>query len=135
MPHVEIVPSEASHVALLATSMREDDAREITVLGLVPRKILWRSFRQSILRKTAFVDGEIAAMWGLHGSLLGQTGQPYLLTSKAVLKIRPHAFSRNYRRELAEMRKIFPVLEYYVDATYNGAEQKQEKAGKQLGDA
>lgn len=134
MPSIEIVPSEAKHVMQLAATLREADAREMTVLGLDPRKILWNSYRRSIMRKTAFVDGEIAAMWGVAGSPLGYTGQPYLVTGKAVLKISPIAFSRVYRRELAEMRKIFPVLENYVDATYNGAVRMLELAGFRLGD-
>lgn len=135
MASVEIVPSEAPHVAMLAAAMREADAREVTILGLDPRKMLWNSYRRGVIRKTAFVDGQIAAMWGCAGSLLGHTGQPYLATGNAVNLISPIAFARIYRREVAEMKKMFPVLENYVDATYNGAVRMLELAGFRIGDA
>lgn len=134
MPSVEIIPSEAKHVAQLALSMREGDAREVTVLGLDPRKMLWNSYRRGVMRKTAFVDGQIAAMWGCSGSPLGHTAQPYLVTGNAVNLISPIVFARIYRREVAEMKKMFPVLENYVDASYNGAVRMLELAGFRLGE-
>lgn len=134
MPSVEIIPSEASHVAKLVISMRDGDAREVTVLGLDPRKMLWNSYRRGLMRKTAFIDGKIAAMWGVAGAPLGEVAQPYLATANTVNLISPIAFARIYRREVAGMKKVFPVLENYVDATYYGAVRMLELAGFRIGD-
>jgi hypothetical protein len=121
MPTVTIIPSTPEHVRLLGRSMREADAREITCLGLLPHRALWRSYRAALLRKTAFVDGEIAAMWGTGGCVLGRTGRPWLLTGPACEKVTPLTFARIYRREVEGMLKLFPILVNYVHAEYSGA--------------
>lgn len=117
-PRVEILPATLDHVRLLAGSLRAEDVRECLASGGRPFKLLWRSWRSSqLLRRSAFVDGEIAAMWGIGGPWLSQTGIPWLLTAPAVERI-PLRFLRECRSGMAEMLVFYPRLSNYVHADY-----------------
>ncbi len=70
-----------------------------------------------MLRRTYLVDGEIAAMSGLCGDMLGDIGCPYLLTAQAAGRL-PLAFLRHYRSAVAEMLQHKLRLEGYVIASY-----------------
>ena len=127
----EIVESKGSHVAMLERLMRENDRIEVTCMGMAPRKALWSSFRTSIMRKTAFVDGDIACMWGLGGSLLSGIGNPWLLTGHAVERL-PVTFIRHIRHETDGMLGIFPKLHGYVIDSYGQALRMLKLAGFDL---
>lgn len=115
-----IVPSVIADVYRLAASLRPDDAAEITCFGLNPRKALRLNYRDAIFRRTAFIDGEIAAMWGLCGEMLADTGYPYLLTAAPVEKV-PLSMVKTARREIAAMLAIRACLEGHVAASYERA--------------
>lgn len=120
-PQITIVPTTPEHLRALALVLRPEDKQEILSFGFTPEKALWRSYKGSLIRKTAFIDDKIAAVWGVCGSFMGTIGQPYLLTSEEVRKISPLKFTRIYQKEVIEMQKLFPILENYADASYNGA--------------
>jgi len=126
---IDIYPSELRDVRELSNILREKDRQEALNAGVEPHKALYHSFKQGIYRRTAFVDGMLAAMWGVAGVTLGLIGQPYLVTSKHVEDISPIKFARIYRQEVEEMKKFFPILENYVDASYNEAVRMLEIAG------
>jgi hypothetical protein len=47
--------------------------------------MLRTSFRHSFIPpKAVFVDGEIAAIWGMGGAILSDTGAPRLITAPAI---------------------------------------------------
>lgn len=121
MPEITIVQTTPEHLRALVPVLRESDRKEIVSFGISPEKALWRSYKGSVIKKTAFIDGKIAAVWGVHGSFMGTKGAPWLLTSEEVYKISPLKFARIYQKEVAEMQSLFPVLENYADASYNGA--------------
>lgn len=129
---VEILPSTAEHAKRLSMHLREADIREAKALGLYPHRGVFYAYRHACYRKTALVDGVVAAMWGLHGELLGQTGQPYLITGTAVEKISPIRFAKIYKQEVKIMKEFFPVLQNYVDASYTGAVRMLDIAGFDL---
>lgn len=112
-----IVDAEAEHVKMLCASLRSDDLDEISRFGVSPRRGLWRSFRVSLLRRAAFVDGEIAAMWGVGGTVLGSEGIVWLMTSDAIERA-PFAFVREARSEVATMLQIWPRLVGMVSPDY-----------------
>lgn len=125
-PSVEIVTAEVEHVYLLADKLRAGDIAEVRGGGHSAKKSLYRGFRHSILCKTAFVDGEIAAMWGLCVGLrpgvspLSDVAVPWLLTSSAVERV-PVSFLKVAKAELALMRANRRRLESFVAADYSQA--------------
>ena len=119
----QIVGCEPCHLRQLARTLRADDAEEVRALGQPsPMRMMYRTWRASVVRRTAFVDGEIAAAWGLigGGSLMAATGVPWLLTAPAIERV-PLDFAREARREVREMLDIYPLLENWVHAPYRRA--------------
>src|SRR6185312_13064875 len=84
-----------------------------------------------MLRKTYLVDGVLAAMSGLCGSMLGDIGYPYLLTTKAVERV-PVTFVKLAREGIAEMLRHKLRLEGHVAADYEGACRLLEVLGFRL---
>lgn len=119
-PRVLIVPSQIGDVYRVADNLRSEDKAEITGLGFDPRDALRRSYRHGIIRRTAFVDGEIAAMWGLGGAMLSNEGVPWLLTTPAAARV-PVSFLRVGRAQLDEMLQHRSHLSNVVQASYTGA--------------
>lgn len=117
---IEILPSVAADVYRLAANLRDADRNEVEALGIEPRAGIRKSFRHAILRKTYYVDGEIAAMSGLCGSMLGDVGDPYLMTSLLVERV-PVSFVKLARIGIEEMLQHKSRLENYVIAEYRGA--------------
>lgn len=127
-----IVPSTIEHVHELQKDLRDGEKKEIQAFGTTPEEGLAYSFRVGDFKKTALVDGKVAAMWGLQGSLLGQVGHPYFLTGHQALKVSPLRFTKIYLSQLNEMKKRYPVLENYVDVDYQGAVRLLRIAGFDL---
>ena len=119
MVEYKIVPAEFSHIAKLCGSLRYDDLAEITCFGLRPFAAVSRSYKRSYYRKSALVEGEIAAMWGLAGSLLG-TSEYWLLTGAAIERI-PVSFVKECKKEIVTMLSFSPKIEGVVTASYSRA--------------
>jgi hypothetical protein len=111
------------HVYALAANLRPADEAEILGSGHGVKRSLWRAYRISISCKTAIIDGEVAAMWGLclnmrpGLSLLSDLGVPWLHTAAAVERL-PLSFVKVAKVELAAMRALRPRLENHVAASY-----------------
>lgn len=131
---MEIVPSTIDHIEGLVKGLRDQDRLEIGRLGLDPVKAVTWSYKTAIWKRTAVVEGKVAAMWGVCGTPLSLTGQAYLVTTKASEKVSPLKFARIYLEEAEAMTKIFPHVEAYVDSTYEGAVRLLEIAGFQYKD-
>lgn len=132
-PKIEIRPADIADVYALARNLREDDRIEVTEMGLTPITALRTSYRNAIFRRTAFVNGEIAAMWGLGGSMLGAVGYPWLLTAPPIEKA-PVAFLREAKREVVLMLRHKSRLENHVLAKYTRACRFLEVLGFALSD-
>lgn len=128
-----IRPAEPHHIRSLAERLRDDDMAELQAAGTGPMRALWRSYRQSTYAKVAFVDGELAAAWGLAGEPLGRSGRPWLLTAPSVERA-PLAFVKEARKEVALMLTINPVLWGYVDDAYTRAIRLLELIGFTIGE-
>jgi hypothetical protein len=102
----------------LAKVLRDEDRLEITGDGFEPRDLLVWLCRDSIIARTGLIEGEIAAMWGLQGSMLGSVGVPWLFTSPKI-RTMPLAFYRESRREIAEMMVTRRRLETRVLSSYS----------------
>ena len=132
---IEIVDTLPRHTALMRDNLRKEDADEILRLGISIEKCLWHSYKKSIYRKTAFIDGRIAAMWGCIGGMFSDVGTVWLLTTPEVYRISPLRFCRMYQQEVEKMLKIFPKLTNYVDAEYSTAIRLLDNSGFTLYDA
>lgn len=118
---IEVRTSVIADVYDLSRNLRKKDKKELIGMGYRPRTAVYYSFKHAVYRKTAFVDGRIAAMWGACGCPLGMVGQPYLLTTKEFEKPPVLEVVRLYKTEVSVMHQIFPVLENYVDYNYEEA--------------
>lgn len=135
MPHIQIIPSTAAHVSMLGHSLREADANEVMSLGLLPHRALWQSFRNSLVRKTIFVDGLIAGIGGLGGTPMGNVGRPWLLTGPQAELVSPIVYTRLFKSHVKEMLMMFPILENFVAADYHKAVRLLEVCGFRIYDA
>ena len=130
--NVFVRPSIVDDVYKLAANLRSGDRAEVEALGLDSRQGIRRSFRHAMLRRTYFVDGEIAAMTGVCGDMLGDIGFPYLMTAPPAGRV-PIAFVKLARMALAEMLTHKLRLEGHVAANYAGACRLLETLGFTLG--
>ena len=117
---LRIVPAEERHCRALAANLRPGDRAEVQAAGMSSIRAVAQSFRGGLLMRTAFVDGEIAAMWGLGGTLISDVGHPWLLTAPPAARL-PLAFVKNARRELAAMLALRRILRNWVAADYDQA--------------
>lgn len=132
MATLEIRDSIEEDINKLITNLREGDYREAKALGINPSTNLKLALDRALYRKTAIVDNEVAAMWGVYGQILGSIGSPYLITATPVLKLSSIKFSRIYTNEVKIMNKIFSKLENFVDSSYIGAIRLLKIAGFKL---
>lgn len=133
---VLIRPAAIADVYALASRLRPGDRAEIDAIGKDPRVVLRASFRSSLTPPRAiFVSsfenpsGEIAAICGLGGDILSDTGAPWLMTAHAAERVSPRVFLSIARAELAAMLAVKPKLENYVDARYGKAVRLLEVLG------
>ena len=116
-------------VYALARSLRPGDRAEIISVGKDPRRVLRIALRRSLVPpKVALVDGEVAAMWGIGGDVLSESGEPWLMTGTACDRV-PISFLRIAKAELALMLALKPRLENYVAADYPKAIRLLEGLG------
>ena len=103
-------------VDALLPQLYPSDAAEAAMLFKDTRRALRCAFAASLMRpRTALVDGDVAAMWGVCDHVLHDTGEPWLLTARAAGRV-PFAFLRIARQELAAMLALKSRLEGYVAA-------------------
>lgn len=121
VPAVTIMPTIPENIGELKCNLRAEDAAEILRFGVTIQHALWRSYRGSLISRTAFIDNKIAACWGCCGTFMGNTGICWLMTTPEVHKVSPLKFTRIYQREVIKMLKIFPRLENWVDQEYASA--------------
>lgn len=114
---IEVVPMTVDHIYELARNLREGDRMECAALGYSPQEIIRKSFYAAMIRRTVLIDGKVGASWGLSGTLLGEVGCVWLLTTPEVEK---HYFKMVYlyANQVREMLAMYPRLENYCLASY-----------------
>lgn len=129
---VELVTASREHMAAVIQTMREKDREEALNAGMTVDRAAWRSYRASVFAKAALVDGEIAAVWGVAGTL-GRVGQPWLFTTPLVERAKMH-FVRIMRQEVQNMLVLYPRLQGLVDDAYVGAVRLLGAVGFEIGE-
>lgn len=127
--NISIVTATLAHVQELGHNMNAEDVAELKALGMKPHRALWRSWKASMVRKALIVDGEVAAIWGVVGGLLGVSGVAWLLTGPKVREMSPIRVARLYRNEVRELLENYEVIENLVDSRYIGAIRLLKIAG------
>ena len=117
---VRVVASHITDVYRVAANLRDNDRVEVTAMGVDPVRALRSNYRGAFLRSTAFVDGHIAAMWGMYGDAISDIAHPYLLTTPFVERV-PIQIVKEGRKAVAEMLQLRSRLEGHVAASYTGA--------------
>lgn len=121
-----IVSTARNHILELGNTIRKNDRAEVEACGMSVSKMLWRGFRNSVMCRTALIDGQVAAIWGLCVGLrndispLSDLGSPWLLTAPIVETL-PITFAKVAKFEMKKMLALCPKLESYVAADYKQA--------------
>ena len=116
-----IVPMQPKDSVTLASSLRDEDRREIESAGINPVAGVDMSYTGGLGNMAAWLDGDLVACWGCGGVYMGSVGRPWFLTTPTIKRLPPTLVARIYRHEVEKMQQLFPRLENWVDATYASA--------------
>lgn len=105
----EIVPSKIIHIAPLARAMREEAAESLQNFGANPRRSLHHAFISSHFCRTIVEEGKPIAMFGLHGTMLGDTAMVWLVLTKRAVAA-SFRVALEARRQLREMERLYPMI-------------------------
>lgn len=112
-PNITISKTTPMDLRAMSEAMSQDSIEVAKGLGTTPLRALWASYRKSLYCKSFFINGKIAAICGLNGSIFCDTARPWLVLTDEV-KEYPLRVAFSYRRELNEMSKMFSILEEWV---------------------
>lgn len=127
-----VEPATMSHMNQIADRLRKGDRSEIEATGFTPRRLLRSLWKNSHVRRTGFVDGEIAAVWGCAGVLLSPVGEMWLFTTPAVERV-PMAFVKVARAEMSAILETKAVLVSSCLATYVQSVRLWKMLGFEMG--
>lgn len=133
MTELRIVETIPAHCVEMAAKMRAGDRAECEAGGLTVRKAIWRSYRRSLIVRTAYINGDLAAIFGMGGDVMAETGAPWLFTTGVVERF-PLLFVRAALAAVNEMLLVKTRLESYVSADYPQACRFLASIGFTLGD-
>jgi hypothetical protein len=102
MPHFELVEAKAWHCGAMSRLLRLEHHEAVTMVGLDSHRELRRVFDESIYRKAWLIDGKLASIGGVVGSVLSATGMIWLAFSGRATKY-PLAMTKLMQRQLAEI--------------------------------
>jgi hypothetical protein len=115
-PTITISKTTPMDLRAMSEAMSEDSKDTAIRTGYTPLKLLWYSYRRSLMCRTAFIDGKLAAIWGIYGKVFSGIGQPWLIMTPETEEY-PMRVAFRYRKELRKFQEMFPILEDYVDET------------------
>lgn len=127
-PEIIITDTVPLHLRLMADAMSGDSMKVAENMGFTPLKALWNSYRNSLICRTAFIEGRIAAIWGLSGTIFGNIGQPWLILTPETQEY-PMRVAFRYRKELKNMLQMFNILEEFVPVENNSSIRMLELMG------
>lgn len=128
------VDARLRHIAMLVPKLREADLREIEGWGHKPRHLLFRLVRTSHIRRTVFVKGAIAAMWGCGGAAVGAVGEAWLLTTAEVEQV-PIGFLKTARAGIEDMLRDRRTLVSSVAEDYDKSIRLMKLLGFTVGES
>lgn len=96
----EIVEAKAHHCGMMARILRHDHQMAIMRLHADAHRELRRAFDQSSFRRAWLIDGKLAALGGVAGTVASSEGTIWLAVSQAAMK-HPRAMFVEAKRQLA----------------------------------
>jgi hypothetical protein len=100
-PDFQIVEARPWHCGQMVRLLRAEQQRAIARLGVDSHRELRSRFETSAFRRAWLIDGTLAGLGGVTGSLLAAEGYVWLALSDAASRY-PLAIVREARRQLAE---------------------------------
>lgn len=99
---LEIRDARVYHVGRLVRRLRDEQLNAWAEIGCDPHQELRQAYAQSYFCRTAFLEGEIFAMWGCGGTFLSSRGVVWLGITKLAERY-PLLLIKETRRQLADM--------------------------------
>lgn len=103
-PRIETAEAKLHHCGQISRAVRSPQLAGAGALGLDAHRELRRCFEASCIRQSYFIDGKLAAMWGLTGTLSDPEGHVWLALNNVATQY-PFRVAREAVRSL---RGIFP---------------------------
>jgi hypothetical protein len=105
------------HAQLIASRMREHDKMEFGLFNVASAKAIADCVEKSKYSRAAFVDDQIACMWGVleHGLITG--ANLWLVTTPLVEQHRIKFLKEN-RKFIQSLKSAFPFSYVFVDEAY-----------------
>jgi hypothetical protein len=129
---LRLIVARPDHVPLVAARMRQADRDEVWASGrFTPEEALRASLAASEFARTAFVDGDPLAMFGLATS--DGVAVPWLLTTDAVCRY-PLSFWKASKAILRELREGYPTMAQFIDARHVSALSWARRLGFAVGE-
>ncbi len=124
-----MIPATREHAEIIAAKgLRNQDDREVRLLGFDPADALVRSWEVSWPNVwVGVIGGEPFTMFGV-GEIAPKAGRPWLLSTKDVLKVR-RQFMAHTLPWLDFINKLYPYLENIVHTSNTVAQRWLDYAG------
>ena len=103
-PRFEIVEGRRHHCGQMARAMRRDYLVALLTADAKPHRELIDCFEQSAFRKAWLIDGKVAAVGGVIGTLMNGEGMVWLALSQEATR-HPKAVIVEARRQLAGLMR------------------------------
>lgn len=101
-PSFQIVEAKPYHCGQMARLLRAEQGESVAALGMDAHRELRDRFRNSSFRKAWLIDGRLAGLGGVEGTLLASQGYLWLALTKQATR-HPVAMVKEARRQLEEI--------------------------------
>lgn len=133
MAKIEFRTATAADAEWIGGRLRSADRAEVEALGQIPERAPADSLRWSDAAWTGLIDGEVAMVFGCGGSLLADAGVVWALGTDLCTR-HPREMLRFGRFWIRKMLELFPVLENWCDARYEGSLRWLRAIGCEVGE-
>lgn len=99
---LEVIDAKAFHCGAIIRTMRVDHQRALMAMGVPMHREFRSMFDASYYRKAAFIDGKLAAVWGVEGTPMCTEGRIWLVLGQHTMK-HPVTVMREARKQLEEI--------------------------------
>lgn len=101
-PSFQIVEAKPYHCGQMARLLRAEQGESVAALGMDAHRELRDRFRNSSFRKAWLIDGRLAGLGGVEGTLLASQGYLWLALTRQATR-HPVAMIKEARRQLEEI--------------------------------